>query len=102
MRSPYDGLNLNYDEYEDEFIIDLHGKRCNKDNIRFLALTIRAFLDFNLLGQVRIIHGFSKGTSWSNVIRNGRLQALARKELTDYPRLLIHPKDLGNTVIRKC
>ena len=93
---------FNYDSTEDEFVIDLHGKRCDKDEIIMLALIVKSFLEMNLLGQVRIIHGFSKGTAWSNAIRSGRLQNLGRKELTTYPQLLVHPKDLGNTVIRKC
>ena len=93
---------FDYDSTEDEFVIDLHGKRCDKDEIIMLALIVKSFLEMNLLGQVRLIHGFSKGTAWSNAIRNGRLQNLGRKELAKYPQLLIYPKDLGNTVIRKC
>ena len=93
---------FDYDSTEDEFVIDLHGKRCDKDEIIMLALIVKSFLEMNLLGQVRLIHGFSKGTAWSNAIRNGRLQNLGRKEIAKYPQLLIHPQDLGNTVIRKC
>ena len=61
---------FDYDSTEDEFVIDLHGKRCDKDEIIMLALIVKSFLEMNLLGQVRLIHGFSKGTAWSNAIRN--------------------------------
>ena len=34
---------FDYDSTEDEFVIDLHGKRCDKDEIIMLALIVKSF-----------------------------------------------------------
>jgi len=101
----WSGSAFPYSEEEDEYVIDLHNKKCNEINQLVLLFMIRFIFDYgNGLAQIRLIHGFSKGTAWSNTIRSGHLESFARAKFRkfEYPKFMSFCKDLGNTVIRKC
>ena len=105
VEDTWTGETFPYCENEDEFVIDLHGKKCNLNNQLVLLFMIRFIFDYgSSTAQIRLIHGFSKGTAWSNAIRSGHLERFARKthRKFEYPKFITIPKDLGNTVIRKC
>ena len=99
------GETFPYSEEEDEYVIDLHNKKCNEINQLVLLFMIRFLFDYsNGLAQIRLIHGFSRGTAWSNTVRSGRLENFARDRfrMFGFPKFITIPKDLGNTVLRKC
>jgi hypothetical protein len=78
--------------------IDVHGKSVMR-HADWLMWRVKKVLEQQ--PEVLIIHGFSKGTAWSDFIRTGRFHTYCDMRLADFPTFDIECVNLGRSLLRR-